>query len=370
MKRLRFINWAFLLFGAVVVSTASAYNSLYVFGDGICTTTNNPNTGPDYYGNRFCNGRVWIEVLAQRQGLTYDANKNWSYFGQFSSKLTNNVSNFVAPADATNALFVVWANDADFIGFLGQFNPPYTAADIPTWNTAMNVSLTNHFIAITNLYTKGVRALIMPNTVDIMKVPQYNNQASSDRSFVRQRIIDYNSSFTNTLNQARALCPGLKIFVPDVFKLLDNVLTNASAYGLTNALDNSGQGSGNYGALDYYFNLGLTANTNGLGTNFIFWDYLNPTAKMQEVLADTVQQVISPTRISQVVPVSGGLRADVLNLPIGLNGFVYGRTNLTQTNWVNLQPITSTNVNQTVIVPTGGTQQFYQLRFPFTWSWP
>lgn len=364
MKRLPFLTWAFLLFGAVVVSTASAYNSLYVFGDGICTTTNNP-AGPDYYGNRFCNGRVWIEVLAQRQGLTYDANKNWSYFGQYSTELTNNVSHFAPPADATNALFVMWANDADFIRFLGQFNPPYTAADIPAWTSAMNVSLTNHFIAITNLYTKGVRSLVIPNAVDVTAVPQYNNMGAANRSFVLQRIIAYNSSFTNIVNQAKVLCPGLKIFVPDVFKLLNNVLTNAGAYGLTNAL----QGSVSSGALDYYYNLGFAAATNGLGTNFIFWDYLNPTAKMQEVLADTVQQVISPTRISQVLPVSNGLRVDVINLPVGLNGFVNGRTNLAQTNWTNVQSITSTNVNQTIIIPTG-PHQFYQLRFPYAWSWP
>ena len=365
MKRFRLITWAFLLFGAIFVSIASAYNSLYVFGDGICTTTNNPNTGTDYYGNRFCNGRVWIEVLAQRQGLTYDANKNWSYFGQYSTELTNNVRNFSAPADATNALFIVWANDADFIGFLGQFNPPYNTGDIPDWTNAMNVSLTNHFIAITNLYAKGVRTLVMPNAVDVTAVPQYNNMGAANRNFVLQRIVAYNSSFTNVVNQAKALCPGLKIFVPDVFKLLNNVLTNAGAYGLTNAL----QGNVSSGALDYYFNLSLTATTNGLGTNFIFWDFLNPTAKMQEVLADTVQQVISPTRISQVFPVSNGLRVDVLNIPVGLNGFVYGRTNLTQTNWVSLQTIASTNVNQTVIIPTG-PQQFFQLRFPFAWSWP
>ena len=30
----------------------------------------------------------------------------------------------------------------------------------------MNLSLTNHFVAITNLYAKGARTLIMPNAVD------------------------------------------------------------------------------------------------------------------------------------------------------------------------------------------------------------
>ncbi len=31
-------------------------------------------------------------------------------------------------------------------------------------------------------------------------------------------------------------CPGLTIYEPDFFSLLDNILTNAAAYGVTNAL--------------------------------------------------------------------------------------------------------------------------------------
>ena len=48
--------------------------------------------------------------------------------------------------------------------------------------------------------------------------------------------VDYNIRFSNTISQAKALCPSLKIYAPDFFTLLNNVLANAAAYGLTNAL--------------------------------------------------------------------------------------------------------------------------------------
>jgi len=339
-------------------------------------------------------------VLAQRQGLVYDANKNWSYFGQDSFNLVTNVSHFVAPADAANDLFVVWANDADFVGYLETLYSPYTTnASLLAWTTNMNNSLTNHFKAVTNLYAKGVRTLIMPNAVDVTKIPYFDNEAASDRSFVRQRIISYNIGFSNILSQAKAVCPGLKIYVPDIFGLLDNVLTNASAYGLTNALYNLGQGNISVAAINAPF---ITAATNGPGTNFIFWDQFDPTAAMHEVLADFVQQFISPVQFSGLVQVNGSNQLNVVNMPVGLNGYLYGCTNLGLANWTVVTNFNSLAVTQSLFVVTppvlpytGGTNgsggsidpnnpgtnsvsgppifnpaQFYHLRFPFAWTWP
>lgn len=103
-----------LLSGPAVLPARAAFSSLYVFGDGVCSTTDNPQGGSLYYPYTYSNGRVWVQVLAQRQGLTYDASKNKSYFGHYSSFLAADVSQFSA-ADATNSLFVVWVNDADVV---------------------------------------------------------------------------------------------------------------------------------------------------------------------------------------------------------------------------------------------------------------
>src|SRR5262245_12023827 len=113
-----------MFLGPLVVSSPAAFSSFYVFGDGICSTSANPSPPQYYYGKRYCNGRIWVEVLAQRQGVTYDTNKNVSFFGHTSTALLTNVNAFVPPADASNSLFVIWVCDADFV--LNLQNPSFS----------------------------------------------------------------------------------------------------------------------------------------------------------------------------------------------------------------------------------------------------
>jgi len=376
-----------LLVASVICSTASAFNSLYVFGDGICTTNTGPG-GSQYYGKRECNGRTWVEVLAQRQGIPIGT--NWSYYGQSSGYMVANVKNFKAPADATNDLFVAWAADADFVGFMGNVYPSLTVSD---WNNAINTALTNHYTIITNLYAKGVRTLIMPNAVDVTEIPSYNQMSNSVKTLVRGRTIYFNTNLIATANRAMAACRGLTVYVPNVFSLLDNVLTNAAYYGLTNVIY-LGQP---IDALEFL----PSVNINGAANNFIFWNPSAITARMSEVLADTVQQLISPVQVAGLSQVNGSNRLDLVNVPVGLNGFLDGCTNLalggwsTVTNFNSLAPTQSIYVvapqlpfypggyggngsiypgvpstNVVTVTPVYYNSQFYRLRFPYAWNWP
>jgi phospholipase/lecithinase/hemolysin len=387
--------WMILLVASVICSTASAFNSLYVFGDGMCTTTNNAFPGKQYYGKRYSNGRVWVEVLAQRQGI--GISNNWSYYSHDSGPMATNVTHFTAPGDVAKDLFVVWAGDSDFVDFmynnnLDNFSPlPYSA-----WNNAITSSLNNHYNIITNLYAKGVRTLILPNTVDITEIPAFNQTISTTvKNFVRARVNYFNTNLLATVSRAQTACPGLTIYVPNVFALLDNVITNAAYYGLTNATS-----SGQPIDAQTYYNSTETTN-NGLGANFIFWDSTDPTAKMHEVLADTVQQLISPVQVAGLSQVNGSNRLDLVNVPVGLNGFLDGCTNLalggwsSVTNFNSLAPTQSIYVvapqlpfypggyggngsiypgvpstNVVTVTPVYYNSQFYRLRFPYAWNWP
>jgi phospholipase/lecithinase/hemolysin len=372
------------LFGFIVYPAQATFTSFYIFGDGVSTTTSNTVTGSlttNYFGHRFCNGRVWVELLAQEQGLTnnywYSTNSldsvsytnlsasstNWSYsgnnssfYGDYSALLATNVDKFTAPADATNDLFVVWVCNADFVGDMNTIGMD-NGTNITAWTNANNQSLTNHFNIITNLYAKGVRTLIMPNAVDITEVPYYSGNSAADKNFVRQMVIDFNTGFAAMLTNTTASLPGLIIYEPDIFSLLDNMLTNSAYYGLTNPGTNALQDPS------------LTNKSmNGPGANYVFWDYLNPTAKVQTQIADVAQQLLSPVQISQLTLLTGSNQLDMANVPVGRNGFVNGSTNLV--NWTSLTNIESTNVTETMFVPATGPLQFYQLRFPFAWSWP
>lgn len=347
----------------MVLSSSAAFSSLYVLGDSVSSTTNDPGDHVYYYctnGLRYSNGRVWVEVLAQRQGLVSDTNKNWSYFGHYSSQLPGQINSF-NPPDASTALVVVWVNNADFVGDMTDI---YPSQNLTTWSNAIALSLTNHFKVITNLYAKGVRTLILPTAVDVTKIPQYSGiSPQTAKDFIRQRVVDFNSRFVVMSTNLMTSLPGLRIYVPDVFSLLDDVLANAANYGLTNALL---QGH----TIDVIGDDTLLNKTlNGPGTNYIFWDYQAPTAKFHAVIADYVQQLIAPPALSGIISGASGNSLIAANVPIGRNGVVETSTNFL--NWTVLQNFTSTTVTQTISVPAGGAQQFYRLRYPFfSWSWP
>jgi phospholipase/lecithinase/hemolysin len=397
-----------LLLGLAVLPVQAAYTSLYVFGDGLSTTTNN-TAGPaqDFYGGRFSNGRVWVEVLAQRQGI--NISNNWSYFNDNSGSAVTNIKNFPATI-SSNALVVLWVNNSDLYDLaVNDANNP------SVWPGAINQDQTNHLNAISELHAKGVRTLIMPSPVDVGEVPFFEYDEGYPPallSFIRQECIAYNVAFSNTLIQARVAFPDMTIYEPNFFALLDNVLTNAASYGLTNAVINQGE---NIDALEYLPNPA----TNGPGTNFVYWDPTDPSAKFHEIMADTVQQFISPVQVTQIKILGSPAgyttnQLTVVNVPMGLNGYVDGTTNLGQapvltqqqpyySGWVTVTNFNSTNLTQTIsfiapplppvelpagngiILPggtsgSGGTSSTnntspgvvgcYRLRFPLTWNWP
>lgn len=347
------------LFAAAVSPAPAAFTALYAFGDGACSTTYN-TSGGDYYGNRFSNGRIWIEVLAERQGLRYVAANNVSFFGQYSPNLVSNVTSFVAPSNVSTALFLIWVCDADSVYDVENYHP-YN--NVTQWTNALNQSLANQLNAVQILYNKGVRTLVMPNAVDISAIPQFDLiTSSSDKNFVRSQMIYFNGAFSAALSNTAATNPGLKIYVPNVFSLLDNVLTNAASYGLTNVLY-AGQ------SIDALENLGNTP-LDGPGANYIFWDPFDPTAKFNEVIADYIQQIISPVQITQVTPLAGSNQLGIVNFPAGLNGFVDATANLAPPNWQSTQSFTNTNTTVSIFLPAAAPRQFYRLRFPYAWSWP
>ena len=345
-----------LLFGSVIFSAQAAFTNLYVFGDGITTTTDNTSGLPFYLGQRYSNGRVWVEVLAQRQGLPYDPNKNWSYFGNTSTTMVANVISFsITPSSASNALFVIWVNCADL------FYPAlYSGTSMAQWNSAINQSQTYHYKAVTNLYAKGVRTLIMPNAVDISTIPKFNT--SDNVNFIHLRCLDYNIAFSNTLNRIRASCPNLTLYTPDFYALLTNILAHPANYTVTNALY-SGL------SIDAIDDPALSNKaTNGPGANYIFWDSTDPSGKVHSWMANTVQQLVSPARISQITALKGSNRVVMANVPVGQYGQVIGRTNLLLGNWTtNVNNINTTNPTQTVYVPASGPQWFYRLKYLYSW---
>ena len=314
------------------------YTSMHVFGDGVCSTTDSPGGSP-YYGNRYCNGRVWVEVLAAWQGIPYLTSQNVSYFGHDSDELLTNIAAMSPPGDAGTALFIVWSANADFVEQVFATNPPYNSSDIPAWTTFINASVQNHEDAIEALYAKGARTIVMPTAADITSAPFFS-LSPGDQSFIRARIADFNVAFQSMLDGLLPTQPGLKVPVPDVFTLLDDVLANPGDY-------------------DDMVNPGIDALTDGQtsftgpGADYVFWDFLHPTAKMQFQIAELAQQLIASPGISDITTVAEGCQLDLFNVPVGRNGLIQGSTNLV--NWTTDLNFNSGTTAQSVVVPATGS---------------
>jgi phospholipase/lecithinase/hemolysin len=398
MNRILQVAFGIWLLASAVIPAKAAFSSLYVFGDALSSTTGNPDKS-DYYAGRYSNGRVWVEVLAQRQGLIFDNTKNSSYWDHNSSLLAGELNNFNPPADVANDLFIVWVCNADTFDATSAVinnqtkNPTVLLSQFVSANVLAQAS---ELQIILNLYAKGVRTLIMPNAVDISEIPAFNQGSLS--SVLHSGCVDYNARFANTINQAMSLCPGLTIYTPDFFTLLNNVLANSGYYGLTNPLS----GGFSIDALDSLYSSSKTV-LNGQGNNYIFWDPQDPTAQFHEIIADVTQQIISPVSIGKLTLGKGINQLDLVNLPVGLNGFVESSPNWALAGWAPIATLSSTAINQSLLVnapplppstPAGGTggdgstdpndpnnqnttyiaptnsAQFYRLHFPYSWSWP
>ena len=362
VKRLLGITVGVFLLGAAVFPARAQFTSFWIFGDGISTTTNNPGAGSGYYGLRRSNGRVWVEVLAEWQGVIYESNQNWSYYGDDSSALVTHVNNFISPADSNTALYAVWVANADFVDDMGNIFPDTTT---PPWSNAIRLSLTNHWKAITNLYAKGARAMVLPNAVDISIIPAFNTESTpSQKTFIRQQVINFNSGFSNMLGQIGTLYPDLTIYAPDAFSLQDNILAHPASYGVSNVLS-GGEPISATGAF-------ANTNLNGPGAYYVFWDDTDPTAIIHMHLADIAQQLISPAQINKITALKGSNQLDVVNVPIGRDGTVDFTTSLSVPNWAAVTNVDTNFATQTIfITPTSpDTAEYYRLHFPFAWTWP
>jgi phospholipase/lecithinase/hemolysin len=360
---------ALLLVMLPVSRAIAAYSSLYVFGDGVCAT-NDPTAeiDPLYYGKRNCNGRVWVEVLWQWQGLAFDDAKNKSKFGHTSDEVVAETTNLTW-ADAATALFVIWCNDADLVEYTQDHPPPkhgYTSADISNWTIFIDAAVSRHVEAVTNLYNKGARAVVMPSAANIMAVPAYNDFDLGDKTFVRDRVMQFNVAFETAMADLAADIdmPGLTIYRPDTFTFFEQVLANPGNYGLVNP----------YPLNSARWDLPNPNKQYGPGINYVFWDDFHPTAAFQMHLAAFFQQIISPPKVNSITLSGGNVHLQVANIPMGRAGSVQGSANLLppwQPDAAILEPfVVGGNTPKTISFAASGPKRFYRVGFPVVWAWP
>lgn len=247
---------------------AAAYSAMYVFGDSLSDNGNITDplnrTSFPYADGRFSNGPVAVEYLANRLGVPlYDYAVGGATTGLTNpfawslpdSGMMNQVQNFASAHPGgvdPNALYVVWGGPNDL---LSSANPAAAVAG----------AVTNLVTEVGVLSALGARNILVPGLPALQLTPIMTGVTGADALSL---------AFNNAL--AAALPASVMRF--DTYGLLESVVADPAAFGITNATDpclNMMAGT-------------LCANPSA----YLFWDMLHPTTTVHAVLAERFAQVV------------------------------------------------------------------------------
>lgn len=363
--------WLLVCLRLLTLHAHAGYSSLYIFGDSLSAVAGGgfgypppPGTTPaDYYEGRFSNGRVWVEYLAQEQGIPFNTNDDFSAFGEFSLLALDTIiyGNFYPPPDIGTSLFVVWPENSDLFLYA-----TFGGTNASSWSFDINNSAQNISAIIDQLYADGARTLLMPNAVDISRAPWFTYTITNSTSVtnnvgplitaVHNGVVQLNAALATVISQARARHPDLTIFAPDFYTEFNKILEDPSRYGFTKT------------DVDALEDPALKDKTfDGPGANYVFWDYLHPTTRLHSFVANYVQQSIAPLGIARFNQEGASDRFDLINLPIGRTGTLECNTNLANPNgWTTRATITAKTATQTILISTNslGSPCFFRLKYP------
>jgi phospholipase/lecithinase/hemolysin len=260
--------------------THAAYTGLYSFGDSLSDTGNvfAATASPPfpYFDGNFSNGSVWTDLLGSQLGLappqaSLDGGTNYAWGGArttvdsvpFPPSTATQVGTYLTDAGGVadpNALYTIWTGGNDINAVVG--GAPFT--DLADAGLAVAT-------IADDLLSAGAQNILVVNVPNLGLTPGADgNEGGAEFLSV---------VFNDNLALGLANLGSANITFLDSFSLLQTIVDNPAAFGLTNVDDN------------------CLATTGGLGSacdGYLFWDDLHPTADGHQLIADAAYAAVVP----------------------------------------------------------------------------
>jgi phospholipase/lecithinase/hemolysin len=322
------------------------YTALYVFGSSWADTRN----GPHWQGH-YSNGPMWPEFLSTNLGLAYVRTNNFAVGGSSSSVVLSQVTNFRSPANPERCLCHLWAGYTDFIQ-----NPDSFSSD-NVWSGRIRSWVTSISNGVVRLYAKGVRSIVVPNVFDRSREPWFirdfgDNSAS--QALCRRRINEFNLALAAALEAIDRTRADLRLHTFDFKSNLDELMTNAAAYGFTKTFP---------GAAD---DPALSNKTfSGPGADYLFWDQNHATSKAHTFLAAWNLEALEAAVLERITispPGQGALMLQMQKLQFGRDYTVQRSVDLGQ--WQDAHQFrASTGTNSLPLSAASDGPTFFRLKW-------
>ncbi|MGC9528016.1 MAG: SGNH/GDSL hydrolase family protein [Limnospira sp.] len=281
------------------------FGEMYVFGDSLSDTGNiftltdgafPPSTIPDvpspYWNGRTSNGPLWIDYLANELGLnptlafapSFPANGlNFAFNGATTG--TENTTDDQEQFQALNLTFPGLSDQIDAFEAYNTFRPTHPDALYVIWAGANDylgggqidptVPVNNLSDAVTDLYNVGARNFLLLNLPRLGEAPiadfnPFDPENDIDNDALNTLITFHNQGLNLAVAGLNQNLTGANISLFNVASLFDGAIANPGQYGFTNVADSC---------------FSLATGTICNDPNYLFWDFVHPTTKANQLIA-------------------------------------------------------------------------------------
>ena len=253
-------------------------------------------------GHHFSDGRTWIEQLAARLHVPRSAGPALRVPGVFTNyafgrsraranaptfpffDLSTQVNLFFADFGGQappNARFVIWSGSNDVRDALFALQVDPSGATTGAILESAIISIQNNIVA---LYGTGARKFLVLNVPNIGITPAVRALGALDPSIpviAEQVSALYNAGLAQVLDGLGGFLDGVEILRLDTFAVLNAIVADPAAYGLTNVTD---------ACLTFGVSNGAVCRG---PKRFLFWDGAHPTTAGHGALAEAAAVVLA-----------------------------------------------------------------------------